>query len=119
MMKKVCKNRENFFDDTDLSEEDCVESDQHDAKIRKLLIIQHEKKVSRQAVRDFCKEFSDDDVNANLLEMKWLQFRKNVVDIYKLDIATKVFVQDDKEQVYIYVADFAADNLPTKKWVGI
>ena len=97
------------FYDTDLTDEDCDENEKHDTKIWKLLIIQHEIKVSRQAVLDFCKAFSDDDVKANLLEMKWLQFCKNVVDFYKLAISTKVFVQYDKEQVYIYVADFDND----------
>jgi hypothetical protein len=101
-----------FFGDED-SEDDDEDEKARDGKLRQILMIQKHNKVSREAVREFCKTFDDDDVNAGRLEKKWTQCRKDVVDLYKLNVASNTAVdKNGAERVFVYVADL--DNYLTQ-----
>ena len=47
-------------------------------KLLKAVIVQKQNKISRSAVRNFCKVFEDEEINGNRLEMRWKQCKKDV-----------------------------------------
>ena len=111
MIQNLKKAEINFMDDQeDSASED--ENDDRDEKLRKILIIQKHQQVSRKAVREFCNAFDDEDVKANGLESHWKKFRKNVTDLYKLNIVCEVTKLNDLERAFVYVNDF--DNYLTQ-----
>jgi hypothetical protein len=114
MLTAVGANEADFLNDYDLTDEENDRvSESRDAKLRRLLIIQHQKSVNRDAVRQFCKAFDDCDVNAGRLESKWRQCRKDVVGLYKLEVTSKLAIDKKAaERVYVFVADF--DNYLTQ-----
>jgi hypothetical protein len=102
-----------FVDDYDITDDEGEDNDDRDAKAMRIMIIAKQQKVNREAVRNFCKAFDDIDVNAYRLESKWKQCRKDVVNLYKLDVSSKVALDKNREErVYVFVADF--DNYLTQ-----
>jgi hypothetical protein len=107
MMKALGDNAvADWIDDFDSSAENSDDEEERDDKLLRLLIIQKQSKVSRDAVRQFCKAFDDEDVKADRLESKWKQCRSDVVDLYKLEVISNV-ATDKKgfERVYVYVVE--------------
>jgi hypothetical protein len=113
MIEKIGIDSAELLEASDSSDSENDNENEREAKLRRLLIIQKQKKVNRAAVRQFCKAFDDDDVNADRLESMWKKYREEVVNVYKLQVVHKVAVdKNGAERVFVFVYDL--DNYLTQ-----
>ena len=102
-MKKMLDKIGIEFDDID---DDDEEKKRIDDKILGTLVIQKQMKIARAAVRQFCKAFEDNDINANRLESRWKKCKSDVVEIYKLKrIVKKATDKKGVERIFTYIED--------------
>ena len=106
MMESLSQAGVEIWDDQEDTDSEDDENEAREEKIRRILITQKHQQVNRKAVREFCQAFDDEDVNASRLETQWTKFRKDVAEVYKLNVAKKITCVKDEEKAFVFVEDF-------------
>ena len=104
-LKKLTDSIGIEFEPDESDDDDDDEEEQLREKLLKAVIVQKQNKISRSAVRQFCKVFEDDDINANRLEMRWKQCKKDVTEKYNLNRVVEKTVVKGIERIFTYIKD--------------